>query len=220
MSDWDPLDMIFRYHTQPGDTERGNYWETARAFASIYGAGTYDIVEQLAFLRVVGTPETLKEERERVLYALNVVERAVRDQQQRGHLRPGFYSYEYGEYFDAPETSGLDMVEGLRELGRYLEAAYLESRRIMESLEADGFTYNENKGRLEVKPEGRGSRRKVVSEVVARLHERHRDDDEWYSKGRYARFRSTLSEVFPEDLLTDDAIKSAIQYQERRRAGD
>lgn len=218
----DPLDLVLDWHTGTGDPSGANedrdreYWNRARAFVRTYGRGQ-DVVERLAFLRVVGTPEELTERLDKLEAALAAVSDVVYGPDLG--VRPGFFSeLEYGENLDAPEEVGPAVLDGLRELARYVHGARAESEAVVQALERDGFTYNADEDRLELRSDGPGRPAKAVSEVVARVYRRIRpryreetSDDRHTPRPLLARIRAALSPAFPSELLEDDALRSALQ---------
>lgn len=214
----DPI-LEFLKHTHPGlppepEGHERRYFDAARASVLNYGAGV-DIVEKLAFLRIVGTPDELEREYEELGKAFQVVDGIVRDRRRAGYLRVRFFSeVAYGEKMDAPDAHGVDLLEGIEQLGDYLYAAQEEAKRIVAALEDDGFVYED--GMLKVTGTG-GRRRHVVSDLIGRVWEWVREPgDSMYSADVRDRVRGALSSVFPPEILTDDRIKSAIQNHQRR----
>lgn len=214
--EWDPLDVVLRHHSVSpeagsSDGEGDPYRWRARASVSMYGSGA-GVVEHLAFLRVVGTPEEitarlrgLEEARRAVIQTLYNPEFGPRPPVAGLHQR-----YDPVEEATNAESALVELIEYTRELRE-------EARSVVEGLERDGFVYVSDDDQLKVDTGGDGANPKAVREVIGRLHNRWREQGkDWgYDRDYTSKIRSALSAAFPAELLSHSRIKSVIQSREK-----
>jgi hypothetical protein len=215
----DALDFLLDHHSEPGrpdedreddpedsDGDRGwSYRDHARASVLNYGPGA-DVFEHVAFLRVVGTADEIRDRLERLRdigAEIDAIARSPDDLK----LRPRFDNRP--RWIDPEEAYG-EIMDGLQDYTEYLTEA-LEAAQLAERwLEDAGFRYDD--GKLGITGTG-GRPRQVVREAISRTADRLHPSGPRYDAKFYSRVRGALLSVFPRELLTDEDIRRGIEYE-------
>lgn len=184
-----------------------------RAFRTrVLGDGVSAPVEAVAILRSLGMPAEIKARVQRLI--------AINEELRGWVLDPRVPTLWQGPFADIPPV-----LEGLHSLYEALNEAWGVAEIAEARLADAGLRYNRADDCVETVPGERGGHaRRFVNAEVGRVWEALRadyrtdtGDDAFTAAPLRALIRDELASYFPPELLTDAAIKRAIEYHVKRR---